>query len=265
MNYDFNARELIPLYASIDPDEYVRAYDPNRKRGKTEIKPDRVTKRSFGRNAVDEKSKPLRMKVYQTVHNWWKKRGLAFWVGFVLYTLFVCAINGAIVRNNTAIRVREQVDAEYAAKAEAERLAKEEAEKQKGFWTGEESLQKAIEADADILALVGQGVLDTYDGADINDAEKAMACVLCRVISGGEFANVKSIHDAVMTDPRQWWGIRDGMRISDEVKASALTLSDIYHRNKALPCPTDMVFASWNGLEIVLRNKWEDNSNARRY
>lgn len=264
MSFDFNARDLIPLYASIDPEEYVRAYDPKRKHGKTEIKPERVTKRSFGRNAKLE-DMPLRMIVFQFFHDLWKKRGIAFWVGFVLYTLFVCAINGAIVRNNTSIRVREQIATEQSEKEEAEKLAKEEEESRKGFWTGEESLQKAIEADADILALVGQGVLDTYEAADIADAEKAMVCVLCRVLSGGEFAGVKSIYDAVMASPGQWWGIRDDMRIDDAVKESALNLSNIYHRNKALPCKTDMVYASWNGMDIVLRNRWEDNSNARRY
>ena len=255
--YDFDARDLIPLYASIEPEDYVRHYEPKR----SHVKPEQVTRGSFGRSADHEE--PLRMKVYQFIRNLWKK-GVAFWMVTLAYTIFICCVTGVIVKNNTTLEVTERVTAEMRQNFSAYLADQEEAASRERFLTGEASLEAAITDDAKRLASIGQGVINTYTAADLKDAEKVMLCALCRVFSGGEFAGITSIADAVK-QPGQWWGYSEGMRYTDEVYDTALKLSAVFHKGEPMPCSTDMVYAGWNGNDIVLRNQWEANANARDF
>jgi hypothetical protein len=255
--YDFDARAMLPIYAAIEPDDYVRHYEPK----KSYIKPEKVTRKSFGQNAAS--NEPLRMKAGKFFRDLWKK-GIAFWAAVTFYTVFVCCITGVIVRNNTTLEVTERVTAEMRQNFSAYLADQEEAASRERFLSGEASLEAAITEDAKKLAGIGQGVLNTYTAADLEDAEKVMLCALCRVFSGGEFAGITSIADAVK-QPGQWWGYSEGMRYTDEVYDTALKLSAVFHKGEPMPCSTDMVYAGWNGNDIVLRNQWEANANARYY
>ena len=254
---NLDARAMLQIYAAIEPEDYVRHYEPKR----SHVKPEKVARKSFGPNAAS--NEPLRMKAGKFFRDLWKK-GIAFWAAVTIYTVFVCCITGVIVRNNTTLEVTERVTAEMRQNFSAYLADQEEAASRERFLSGEASLEAAITEDAKRLAGIGQGVLNTYTAADLEDAEKVMLCALCRVFSGGEFAGITSIADAVK-QPGQWWGYSEGMRYTDEVYAAALKLSGIFHRGDPMPCSTDMVYAGWNGNDIVLRNQWEANANARYF
>ncbi len=130
--------------------------------------------------------------------------------------------------------------------------------------TGEASLNQQIDADARLLARIGQGVLNTYSTADEDDARKVMLCAVCRVMDNRSFGSIKSIESAV-TQPEQWWGYSENLAYTEKIFKIAREISSIYHNGEAMPCSTDMVYAGWNGSEIVLRNQWKADSTARYY
>ena len=245
------AIEFLPLYATADESDYVRHYEPKQKQQKP---------RQTHRKAPET---PFRMKLDEKMRKIIKRYGLTFlaWFGFTVWTVLACCITGAIVRHNTTIDVTERMETAFA-----ERLAQMEQErKAQTFLTGEASKEAAITQDARLLANIGQGVMNTYSGADLEDAKKVMICAICRVFTGGEFAQVKSISDSVNM-PGQWWGYSGtGISYTEDVYNTALEVSRIYHNNEPLPCASNMVYASWNGNDIVLRDKWQDNSSAKRY
>lgn len=180
-------------------------------------------------------------------------------LGLLLLTLWTWAI-GTICYHNGKVDATEALTAEYEAKvASAVQSVRDEYDAQK-FVSGEASRDAAIAQNAKHLAKVGQGVLNTYKAADLEDAKKVMLCVVCRVISGGEFAGVTSIEDAAKAKD-QWWGYADAY--TKQVYESAKEIATIYETNEAMPCSTDMTYASWNGSEIVLRNQWQANANAK--
>lgn len=200
-----------------------------------------------------------------------------------VWTAATCMITGSIVRHNTNDDMmhywrglmqekQERIDVleSIVIKLNAGNAMSEEERSVfkgitgEGILTGKASLESAITEDAKLLSIIGQGVMNTYPSADVGDAEKVMICALCRVFSGGEFAGITSIADAV-NQPGQWWGYSDGLRYTDEVYSVAMKLSSLYHTDEPMPCSTDMVYAKWNGHEIVLRNQWEANDNAKYY
>ena len=180
------------------------------------------------------------------------------------WTLLTCGITGAIVRRNTTIEVTARVQSEMRAGFQKYLDQQEEDRRAAQFLSGEASKQAAIKEDAKYLACIGQGVLNTYQGADLEDARKVMICAVCRVLSGGEFAGITSIKAAV-TAKDQWWGYKDGMSYTEDVYTVALDVASTFENGGPMPCSTDMVYAVWNGFEIVLRNRWEDNSSAKHY
>lgn len=185
-------------------------------------------------------------------------------VTLVLYTVSVYLIVSTIVRHNTTVIVTEQVTAELRASFQ-QYLDEQEAEANRArFLSGEASRQAAISTDAVLLAKLGQGVMNTYQGADLDDAKKVMLCAVCRAYSGGEFAKIKCIADAV-NQPDQWWGYDESMSYTEDLYNVGLEVAGIYHNGSAMPCASDLVYAGWNGTEIVLRNQWEANASARYY
>ena len=245
------AIEFLPLYAAADDSDYVRHYEPKQKQQKP---------RQMHRKAPET---PFRMQLDEKMRKFIKRYGLTFlaWFGFTVWTVLACCITGAIVRNNTTIDVTARMETAFA-----ERLAQMEQERKvQTFLTGEASKEAAITQDARMLANIGQGVMNTYSGADLEDAKKVMICAICRVFTGGEFAQVKSISDSVNM-PGQWWGYSGtGISYTEDVYNTALEVSRIFHNSEPLPCASNMVYASWNGNDIVLRDKWQDNSSAKRY
>lgn len=185
-------------------------------------------------------------------------------VALTIWTVSACVITGVIVRNNTTLSVTERVTEELRAGFQ-KYLEEQEAEAGRArFLSGEASKQAAISADAVWLAKIGQGVLNTYPGADLADAKKVMLCAVCRAYSGGEFAKIKCIADAV-NQPGQWWGFDESMSYTEELYNIGLEVSGIYHNGEPMPCASDMVYAGWNGTEIVLRNQWKADATARYY
>lgn len=234
---DYEAMERLPIYAATD----VKVYEP-------------------------QKKKPLRMELDDKAHNIWKKHGITLMgsLALMIWTVLTCCITGVIVRNNTTLEVTERVTAEMRQNFSAYLAEQEEAASRERFLTGEASREAAIKADAVLLARVGQGVINTYKGsADLEDARKVMLCAVCRVYSGGEFASVRSIEDAVKDPDKKWWGSPESY--TQDVYAVALEVSALYHNDEPMPCQSDMVYAGWTGSEIVLRNQWTANASARYY
>ena len=180
-------------------------------------------------------------------------------IGLILLIVWTWAI-ATIAYHNGKVDATETLTAEYEREIELAKQSVREEYAAEKFTSGEASKQAAIAQEAKHLARVGQGVLNTYKAADIDDAEKAMLCVVCRVISGGEFAGVTNIEDAAKARD-QWWGYTDAY--TKEVYERAKEIATIYENGDALPCPVNMVYASWNGSEIVLRDQWQANANAR--
>lgn len=201
---------------------------------------------------------PRRMRIDEKLHEWKKRYTimLVCSVALAIWTAGWVFVTGVIVRHNTELEVTERVSAEKESEF-ASRI----------FVADDESIQNAIDADTVWLARLGQGVLNTYSAADIEDAKKAMICAICRVYSPGEFgefAGIGSIVDAV-NQKDQWWGYRDNLPYSTDVETAARAVSTMFHKQQPMPCSPDMVYASWNGSDIVLRNKWKDNSSSGRY
>lgn len=234
---DYEAMKRLPIYAATD----VKVYEP-------------------------QKKKPLRMELDDKAHSIWKKHGITLMgsLALMIWTVLTCCITGVIVRNNTTLEVTERVTAEMRQNFSVYLAEQEEAASRERFLSGEASREAAIKSDAVLLAKVGQGVLNTYKAADMQDAEKVMICVLCRVHSGGEFANIRSIDDAV-NQAGQWWGYSEDMSYTEDVFKAALKVSGIFHNAEPMPCQSDMVYAGWTGSEIVLRNQWTANASARYY
>ncbi len=179
----------------------------------------------------------------------------------ILFSLILWTwVVGAIAHHNAVVETTEKLTAEFATeKAAAVQAVRDEYAAQK-FISGEASRDAAIATNASHLARVGQGVINSYKGADIDDAKKVMLCVVCRVLSSGEFAGINNIADAAQAEG-QWWGYTDSY--SKDIYDAAKEIATIYEKGEALPCPVDMVYASWNGHEIVLRNQWKADYSAK--
>ena len=169
-------------------------------------------------------------------------------------------ITGAICYHNGVVDTTEKLNAQYEEQLSAEIQRVHDQYQAKTFMTGEASQKAAIAAEAKHLAKIGQAMMNSYKGADIEDAKKVMLCAVCRVLSGGEFASVQSIEQACKAKD-QWWGYADAY--TKEVYNAAVEIATIYETRDAMPCSTDMVYASWNGTEIVLRNQWKADANAK--
>ena len=187
------------------------------------------------------------------------RRNAILFIGLAAIVIWTWATT-AIAYHNGRTDATEELTAEYAVQIEAAKQSVRDEYAAKTFVSGEASKQAAIATEASHLARVGQGVLNTYKGADLEDARKVMLCVVCRVLSGGEFANVTNIADAA-TAKDQWWGYTDSY--TKDVFEAAKEIAAIYENNEPMPCSTDMTYASWNGHEIVLRDRWKADYNAR--
>lgn len=180
-------------------------------------------------------------------------------VGLAILILWTWAI-GTICYHNGKVDAREELTAEYEAKIELAVQSVHEEYQAKTFVSGDASRKAAISAEAKHLAKIGQALLNSYKGADVEDARKVMLCAVCRVLSDGEFSAIQSIEQACKAKD-QWWGYADAY--TKEVYEVAEEVATMYENNEPLPCDTHMVYASWNGTEIVLRNQWEANASAR--
>ena len=165
-----------------------------------------------------------------------------------------------IAAHNATVKTTEELTAQFEAEKAAAVQAVHEQYQAKTFVTGEASQKAAIAAEAKHLAKMAQAMMNSYKGADIEDAKKVMLCAVCRVLAGGEFSGIQSIEQACKAKD-QWWGYADAY--TKEVYNAAVEIATIYETGDAMPCPTDMVYASWNGTEIVLRNQWKADANAR--
>ena len=210
----------------------------------------------------EEPRTPFRMRMDEIGNRILKKYGI-FMIVMAIWTISIIC-SSAIVKHNTEKAVRAEMAAEYAVALEQYKAEQREAEQAAHWLSGDASREAAINQDAVRLAKIGQGVMNTYTGADLEDARKVMICALCRVYSGGEFAKIKSISDAVNQE-NQWWGYDAGMTYTSDVYNVAVEVSGIFHNAEPMPCSSDMVYASWNGQEIVLRNQWEANASARYF
>ncbi len=187
------------------------------------------------------------------------RRNAILLIGIALLVLWTWAVH-TISYHNGKVDMREELAPVHEQEIAAAVQAVRDEYAAKTFVSGEASRNAAIAAEAKHLAKIGQGLLNTYKGADLEDAKKVMLCAVCRVLAGGEFAGIKSIEQACKAE-NQWWGYADAY--TQEVYKAAQEIATIYETGEALPCPVDMVFAGWNGEEIMLRNQWEANAQAR--
>lgn len=187
-----------------------------------------------------------------------RKNGVLL-AGLLVLIIWTWAVH-AISYHNGVVDATEQLTAQFEQEKEAAIQSVHEQYQAKTFVTGEASRSAAIAAEAKHLAKIGQALLNSYKGADVEDAKKVMLCAVCRVLSGGEFAGTQSIEQACKAKD-QWWGYADAY--TKEVYNAAVEVATIYENGDAMPCSTDMVYASWNGTEIVLRNQWKADAQAR--
>ncbi len=176
----------------------------------------------------------------------------------IIWTTVTCSI----AADNATVKAEGRLGAEYEQRLEQELQTRAEQQQAKEFLSGEASRKAAITAEAKHLAKIGQALLNSYKGADMEDAKKVMLCAVCRVLADGEFAGTQSIEQACKARD-QWWGYADAY--TKDVYAVAEEVASMYENNDPLPCPTDMVYASWNGTDIVLRNQWKADDHARYY
>ena len=209
---------------------------------------------------LDQEEARIKLNMSDRAKRFWKKTAPT--MALLMVVFMITSITAVISYKNGYSKAAEELTEQYEAEYRSRMQAYMDAQSAKSLVSGEASRKAAIEADAKILARVGQGVMNTYKAATVEDARKIMICMLCRVYSGGEFAAIRSIEDAA-NQPLQWWGYTEGMSYTEEVYQAALEVSTIYHNGDPMPCSSDMVYASWNGTDIVLRNQWEANANAR--
>ncbi len=187
------------------------------------------------------------------------RRNAILLIGLAVLVIWTWATT-AIAYHNGRVDAEEELNAQFEQEKAAAVQAVHDHYAAKSFTSGEASRNAAISAEAKHLARIGQALLNTYKGADIEDAKKVMLCAVCRAIAGGEFSGIQSIEQAC-TARDQWWGYADAY--TKEVYNAAVEIATIYETGDALPCPVDMCFTSWNGSEIVLRNQWQANAQAR--
>ena len=187
------------------------------------------------------------------------RRNAILLIGLAALIIWTWAVH-AISYHNAVVDTTKELTAQFEAEKEAAIQAVHDQYQAKTFVSGEASQKAAIAAEAKHLAKMAQAMLNSYKGADIEDAKKVMLCAVCRVLAGGEFSGIQSIEQACKAKD-QWWGYADAY--TKEVYNAAVEIATIYETGDAMPCPTDMVYASWNGTEIVLRNQWKADANAR--
>lgn len=232
---NFEAREFLPIYAAADP---VRIYEPKRK------------------PEAPKQGKPLRMHAEETARKFWKKYRISILAaaGLTIWTLITCGGTAAIVRHNTTEEVTARVTSElragfqqYLADQEYERSAAQ-------FLAGDESLQTAMDAEAESLARLLYG----YRNNSLRDRKTLIWCVLARVDSKAYPGSVAGVVD----QKQQWMFYSLDNPIRQDDKDLALEQLKLWHEGKyPAGFSDDYVYAEWSQSDIALRNTWEKDSS----
>ncbi len=214
------------------------------------------------RPADDRREEAREMRIRPEIREIMRKHGVTFGICTVL--LLICMTGTICVKiayGNGYSQAKEDLAEEYEARYRQQVQYYIDSEQAKRLLTGDASRQAAIKEDAELLAKVGAGVLKTYDSADLNDAVTVMQCVINRAINRTEFPSVGSISAAAL-QPEQWWSMSQDNSYTTELYSKALELTEAYYAGEAQLCGDGMVYASWNGSDIVLRNRWTADAGA---
>lgn len=228
-------RDLLPLYAAADVEIPVKVYEPKREQQKPK----------------HTHSKPVRMQAEEKRRVFWRDYKIAIIIGvlFALYTGFVCDLTAYIVRKRTTAEVTSELRAgfsDYLAQQDYERSAA-------AFLTGEDSLQTAMDAEADSLARLLYG----YRNNSLRDRKTLIWCVLARVDNNGYPGSV----EAVVNQDKQWMFYTSDNPIREDDRAIALEQLREWHSGKYPEKFDDsFVYAEWSAADIALRNTWLKSS-----
>lgn len=175
-------------------------------------------------------------------------------IQLAVWTLITCGATYFIARHNTTETVTARVTSElragfnqYLADLEYERSAEQ-------FLTGDESLQTAMDAEADSLARLLYG----YRNNSLRDRKTLIWCVLARVDSKAYPGSVAGVVDQA----KQWMFYSIDNPIREDDRQLALEQLQLWHEGKyPAGFSDDYVYAEWTASDIALRNTWEKDSS----
>ena len=230
-------RDLLPLYAAAEVEIPVKVYEPKREQ-----------KQKQARTHV----KPARMQAEEKAARFWRKNKITVFgaVFLMLWTVVTCCVTGSVVRKRTTAEVTSELRAgfsDYLAQQDYERSAA-------AFLTGEDSLQTAMDAEADSLARLLYG----YRNNSLRDRKTLIWCVLARVDNNGYPGSV----EAVVNQDKQWMFYTSDNPIREDDRAIALEQLREWHSGKYPEKFDDsFVYAEWSASDIALRNTWLKSSD----
>lgn len=237
------ASELFPIWSRTEWKEImenkdpVRIYRPREKRSRPQ-------------------ETPLRMKLTAWAERIQKKYGatVVAAAALVAWTLATCGGTAAIVRHTTTAEVTARVTSELRA-GFSQYLADQEYERSAAqFLAGDDSLQTAMDAEAEALAKLLYG----YRNNSTRDRKTLIWCVLARVDSKAYPGSV----EAVIAQPQQWMFYSDGNPVRQDDKDLALEQLQAWHDGRyPAGFSDDFVYAEWSQSDVALRNTWEKDSS----
>ena len=178
----------------------------------------------------------------------WKRHGVAVMiVGFMaVWTFGTCGTTALVVKHNTAIEVREQMEME--AEQERARLA-EEAMMQEA----EDPYLLQLNAEAELVAQVLYGVRDN----NTDDLRTYCWCIFNRV----DNSRCPSTLEDVIAQPDQWMRYHPTNPILEDLYQIAREELDRWHTDTHRPVSNEYVFMTWSSNSIVLRDNFHEGSN----
>lgn len=240
------ARQEFPRWAALEWREIMENKEPVRI-----YKP-----KAKNENKRQPQEQPVRMKLFDMAAQIRKKYGatIVAAAALVAWTLVTCGGTAAIVRHNTTEEVTARVTSElragfqqYLADQEYERSAAQ-------FLAGDESLQTAMDAEAEALAKLLYG----YRNNSLRDRKTLIWCVLARVDSAAYPGSVAGVVD----QKQQWMFYSLDNPIRQDDKDLALEQLQLWHEGKyPAGFSDDYVYAEWSQSDIALRNTWEKDSS----
>lgn len=170
-----------------------------------------------------------------------------------LWTAGACWITASIVRHNTEVETEERVRHEMNGNMQSYLDQQEQQRMATGLLTGADSLQAAMDSEADALAKLLYG----YRNNSLRDRKTLIWCAIARADSNAYPGTI----EAVVNQSQQWMFYSENNPVREDDRQLALEQLKLWHDGKyPAGFSNEFVYAEWSQNDIALRNTWEKNS-----
>lgn len=172
--------------------------------------------------------------------------------GVMLLAMIILLADTGITAGITRKNVTEELTAKYEAEYEASIMAFQQEWMREHFVTGDESLNAAMDLEADEIARAI---------SKMKTKRMKLSMLWNILVRVDNPAYLNNVHD-VVNQPQQWMFYSPDNVIPDDDKALALEQLKLWHE-KRYPAglTTDFIYGEWSDNDYVLRDKWEKDSS----